>query len=115
MLDASKKRCSWGALGGLRDANFNYIPRVVHCRVTPSQSNAARLPQVSWQEREARILKVGSSSPLGSAYLMFSCIVYARKIGQSTCGLVAMTSASHAEGRQFDPGQVYALTRVTLT
>ena len=24
-----------------------------------------------------------------------------------TCGLVAMTSASHAEGRQFDPGQVY--------
>ena len=26
----------------------------------------------------------------------------------STCGLVAMTSASHAEGRQFDPGQVYS-------
>ena len=26
----------------------------------------------------------------------------------STCGLVAMTSAQHAEGRQFDPGQVYA-------
>ena len=25
----------------------------------------------------------------------------------STCGLVAMTSASHAEGCQFDPGQVY--------
>ena len=24
-----------------------------------------------------------------------------------TSGLVAMTSASHAEGRQFDPGQVY--------
>ena len=24
-----------------------------------------------------------------------------------TCGLVAMTPASHAEGRQFDPGQVY--------
>ena len=24
----------------------------------------------------------------------------------STCGLVAMTSASHAEGRQLDPGQV---------
>ena len=29
----------------------------------------------------------------------------ATKVG--TCGLVAMTSASHAEGRQFDPGQVY--------
>ena len=27
----------------------------------------------------------------------------------STCGLVAMTSASHAEGRQFNPGQVYSL------
>ena len=27
-----------------------------------------------------------------------------------TCGLVAMTSAQHAEGRQFDPGQVYALS-----
>ena len=26
-----------------------------------------------------------------------------------TCGLVAMTSAPHAEGRQFDPGQVYFL------
>jgi hypothetical protein len=26
---------------------------------------------------------------------------------RGTCGLVAMTSASHAEGRQFDPGQVY--------
>ena len=25
---------------------------------------------------------------------------------RSTCGLVAMTSASHAEGRQFDPGRV---------
>jgi hypothetical protein len=28
-------------------------------------------------------------------------------VARSTCGLVAMTSASHAEGRQFDPGQVY--------
>ena len=32
----------------------------------------------------------------------------------STCGLVAMTSASHAEGRQFDPGQVYVLNCVQL-
>ena len=29
----------------------------------------------------------------------------------STCGLVAMTSASHAEGRQLDPGQVYGSMR----
>ena len=28
----------------------------------------------------------------------------------STCGLVAMTSASHAEGRQFNPGWVYFLS-----
>ncbi len=27
--------------------------------------------------------------------------------GMRTCGLVAMTSASHAKGRQFDPGHVY--------
>ena len=26
---------------------------------------------------------------------------------QSSCGLVAMTPASHAEGCQFDPGQLY--------
>ena len=32
----------------------------------------------------------------------------------STCGLVAMTSASHAEGRQFDPGQVYLSPLLTL-
>ena len=29
---------------------------------------------------------------------------------QGTCGLVAMTSAQHAEGRQFNPGQVYDLS-----
>ena len=27
-------------------------------------------------------------------------------LSASTCGLVAMTSASHAEGRRFDPDQV---------
>ena len=31
-----------------------------------------------------------------------------------TCGLVAMTSASHAVGRQFDPGQVCCWTRWRL-
>ncbi len=29
------------------------------------------------------------------------------RVLRGTCGLVAMMSASHAEGRQFDPGQVY--------
>ena len=43
--------------------------------------------------------------------LTFMCTALSRNSG--TCGLVAMTSASHAEGRQFDPGQVY-LTRTTI-
>ena len=34
-------------------------------------------------------------------------------VARSTCGLVAMTSASHAEGRQLDPGQVYYLALST--
>ena len=37
----------------------------------------------------------------------FSHMPAARTSATCTCGLVAMTSASHAEGRQFDPGQVY--------
>ena len=36
-----------------------------------------------------------------------------KKVG--TCGEVAMTSASHAEGRQFDPGQVYVQRVITDT
>ena len=28
-------------------------------------------------------------------------------VNMRACGLVAMMSAPHAEGRQFDPGQVY--------
>ena len=31
---------------------------------------------------------------------------------RSTCGLVAMTSTSHAEGPQFDPGQVYRVIEI---
>ena len=33
-------------------------------------------------------------------------VVYTLVILTSTCGLVATTSAQHAEGRQFDPAQV---------
>ena len=41
---------------------------------------------------------------------MCPCISLVRgeRLGQGTRGLVAMTSAQHAEGRQFDPGRVYA-------
>ena len=33
---------------------------------------------------------------------------------RSTCGLVATTSASHAEGFQFDVGQVYSKDSATI-
>ena len=36
-----------------------------------------------------------------------SCKISEKASLSGTCGLVAMTSAQHAEGRQFDPGQVY--------
>ena len=41
---------------------------------------------------------------------MCPCISLVRgeRLRQGTRGLVAMTSAQHAEGRQFDPGRVYA-------
>ena len=35
-------------------------------------------------------------------------LLSAKRLSAGTCGLVAMTSASHAEGHQFDPGQVYS-------
>ena len=35
-------------------------------------------------------------------------LVHGERQRQGTRGLVAMTSAQHAEGRQFDPGRVYA-------
>ena len=35
-------------------------------------------------------------------------MVLGDRLCQGTRGLVAMTSAQHAEGRQFDPGRVYA-------
>ena len=38
---------------------------------------------------------------------MLSRIAHQPASHNGTCGLVAMTSAAHAEGRQFDPGQVY--------
>ena len=36
------------------------------------------------------------------------------KMGKSTHGLVAMTSVSQAEGRQFDPGWVYCNMQLSL-
>ena len=75
--------------------------------------------------RPPHILKVAGSIPAGGVAFMPRCAAFRASwlwsIGdvatfedtlgiaypQSSCGLVAMTSASHAEGRQFDPGQLY--------
>ena len=46
----------------------------------------------------------------GSNYPSGTAAHYAIKC--STCGLVAMTSAPHAEGRQLEPGQVYLFRRM---
>ena len=52
---------------------------------------------------QGRVL--GGSMPSGLHVHLRRC--HAPSELPSTCGLVAMASASHAEGRQFDPGQVY--------
>ena len=49
--------------------------------------------------------------------ILHYCLYYASTTILSphrTCGLVAMTSAPHAEGRQLDPGQVYHFARAHL-
>ena len=43
----------------------------------------------------------GHSRPAGN-----DSALHVSAMPMSACGLVAMTSASHDEGRQFDPGQV---------
>ena len=45
---------------------------------------------------------------LVSVSFLYKAVSVAEKdLVHSTCGLVAMTSAQHAEGRKFDTGQVY--------
>ena len=50
-------------------------------------------------------LMLGSSTNLITCEI--SMFTWNGALSNSTCGLVAMTSAPHAEGRQFDPGQMY--------
>ena len=45
---------------------------------------------------------------LADALLCLDAIVLLARFFNGTCGLVAMTSGSPPEGRQLDPGQVYA-------
>ena len=47
--------------------------------------------------------------PQAHFYAVYMMQTNSDRCTRSTCCLVAMTSASHAEGRQFDPGQVYLL------
>ena len=46
--------------------------------------------------------------------LVFSSLSLDLVVSRGTCGLVAMTSAQHAEGHQLDPGQVYDLQRIII-
>ena len=80
--------------------------------------------------RQPHILKGAGSIPAGGVAFLPRCAAFCASwlwsIGdvvafedileiaysQSSCGLVAMTSASHAEGRQFDPGQLYCAWQV---
>ena len=62
-------------------------------------------------EPHANYARVGTARARCSSKISTrSCLHKHPVLDTSTCGLAAMTSASHAEGRQFDPGQVYALS-----
>ena len=86
------------------------LPRVVRSRCKCSPASATRLSPPSRPMRKgdrgvsARKHGFVAGSGLRTATKTRLSI---QGTCQSTCGLVAMTSASHAEGRQFDPGQVY--------
>ena len=70
----------------------------------PSQPCIATLPAATGQNRRRRPRELGLETEHRRT-------AGAERTGRlkllRTCGLVAMTSASHAEGRQSDPGQVY--------
>jgi hypothetical protein len=68
---------------GLRDL------RATSCAVAATTSTKTQVPAATLARQPA---KPGGKSHAGNS---------------GSCGLVATTSAQHAEGRQFDPGQVY--------
>ena len=53
-----------------------------------------------------RVFPVLPEPCFAGAIFCRGAVLPGRSILQSSCGLVAMTSALHAEGRQLDPGQV---------
>ena len=73
-------------------------PQEAACSQTVACVKSCRLGEDGDVERKQGLLPSMLVSPGPSA---------SATKGRSTCGLVAMTSASHAEGGQFDPGQVY--------
>ena len=82
----------------LRGRPFLYEANVL-CAFSPQQPQAGR---ERWLFRRLHELLFFCERAHQDS---FQCCAPSNKHG--TSGLVAMTSASHAEGRQFDPGLVY--------
>jgi hypothetical protein len=72
-------------------------PRPTSCAIAATISTKTRLPAAMLARRPA---KPGGQSHDGNSRNDRACAL------TGVCGLVATTSAQHAEGRQFDPGQV---------
>ena len=69
-----------------------------------AQCHCARCPRL--QRRAPRSHTAAKASTMHAAGFLLR-YVHELHVFHSTRGLVAMTSALHAEGRQFDPGRVY--------
>ena len=76
-----------------------------YCQLFPSKSSNDKF-LVAMESKYLTYFMVCNRLLYGGCVGSLSIIVLTL-IESSTCGLVAMTSAPHAEGRQFDPGQVY--------
>ena len=86
--------CAWGRMP--RDRGT-----ACHCMLAPWPWCARFLCSM---EQEA-----GGTDPTCPPAFVPATLAHWEQQRQGTCGLVAMMSASHVEGRQFDPGQVYVL------
>ena len=119
---AARLRGGMPPAAGHRQHNFE---RCTPCSAAPAPSTRRRAARTSSKKEagaggqqsthgivapcffRARGRRLNTSHP-------YSRVYKSAKSNISTCGLVAMTSASHAEGRQLDPGQVYLPCRWPL-
>ena len=84
-------------------------PLAPFTKTPPLASNRpAPRPSFHVADPAAALVRRGAFSTVAWLGPIQACHIVPVGKHQGTCGLVAMTSASHAEGRQFDPGQVYA-------